>query len=204
MVDNSEVAILQFPMTLPNALSIGRLVLSPVFFLFFFLPRWSIFPQLASVVILWLLFGLIEITDLLDGSIARRLGQTSDTGKLLDPFADSLSRLTYFFCFTIAGLMPVWIFIVLLYRDLTVGFIRLIMSRKGISMGARLSGKLKAWVYAVSGVAGLLTMTISEIPRLEGITESINIAKFVVFLLAGSIAIWSLIDYFTALRKRGT
>ena len=204
MVDNSEVAILQFPMTLPNALSIGRLVLSPVFFLFFFLPRWSIFPQLASVVILWLLFGLIEITDLLDGSIARRLGQTSDTGKLLDPFADSLSRLTYFFCFTFAGLMPVWIFIVLLYRDLTVGFIRLIMSRKGISMGARLSGKLKAWVYAVSGVAGLLTMTISEIPRLEGITESINIAKFVVFLLAGSIAIWSLIDYFTALRKRGT
>ena len=51
----------------------------------------------------WLVFALIEISDLLDGHLARNLKQESELGKVLDPFADSLSRLTYFVASPVRG-----------------------------------------------------------------------------------------------------
>ena len=189
-------------MNLPNTVTAVRIALAPVFFFFFLLPRWTAFSPLASVIFLWLLFGAIELTDLLDGSLARRLGQTSDTGKLLDPFADSLSRLTYFLCFAAAGLMPLWIFLILLYRDLGVSFIRLMMARKGVYMGARLSGKVKAWVYAVAGIAGLFVLTVRAVPSFGHIAPASDAASFGVFALCAAVAVWSFLDYLRALWRR--
>lgn len=189
-------------MTLPNAITTSRVVMSPLFFIFFFLPRWSGFPDSVSIVVLWVLFVLMEVSDLFDGAVARRLSQTSDTGKLLDPFADSLSRLTYFFCFTTAGLMPIWIFLVLLYRDLGVGFIRLLVLRRGTTLSARVSGKLKAWVYAIAGVFGLLLLT-AQIGFSDSLFDSIvSTSAIVIFYAAGAIAVWSLIDYASVLYRK--
>ena len=149
---------------------------------------------------LWLLFIIIELTDLADGQIARRTGQISDTGKLLDPFADSLSRLTYFLCFTIAGIMEVWVFLIILYRDLGVSFIRLLMSRRGIAMASRMSGKIKAWVYALCGVIGLALMTIRHTALTDDIVRIADIVTYISFICAAAIALWSLGDYIWAIR----
>ena len=188
-------------MTLSNAVTSSRIVLSPLFFVAFFLPRWFDLSEVVSLVILWILFALIEASDLADGAIARRLSQTSDTGKLLDPFADSLSRLTYFLCFTMADIMPVWIFLILLYRDLGVGFIRLMILRRGVTLSARLSGKLKAWIYAFAGIAGLVDFT-ARVAGFGATSSSvIGAATSGCFYAAGAIAIWSFFDYLSFLLK---
>jgi CDP-diacylglycerol--glycerol-3-phosphate 3-phosphatidyltransferase len=155
---------------------------------------------------MWILFGVIEVTDLIDGKIARKLDQISDTGKLLDPFADSLARLTYFLCFTIAGVMEFWIFLIILYRDLGVSFVRLMMARKGIAMSARLSGKLKAVVYAVSGIIGLAMMTLYETALSDQVLSTAQLVTTIFFIVSAVVALWSLVDYFLALatRKRST
>ena len=181
-------------MTISNAVTASRIFLAPLFFVVFFLPRWFGVSELVVIVILWVLFVAIELSDLFDGHIARKLSQTSDTGKLLDPFADSLSRLTYFFCFTSAGYMPIWIFVVLLYRDLGVGFIRLMILRRGAALSARVSGKLKAWIYAVAGGVGLFHLTIELLPE-SLVSKIVSVFTIVVFYSAGAIAIWSLVDY---------
>ena len=186
-----------------NAVTSSRIVFAPLFFVAFFLPRWFGVPEIVSIIILWTLFILIEISDLVDGQIARKMSQTTDTGKLLDPFADSLSRLTYFFCFTTAGYMPIWIFVVLLYRDLGIGFIRLLILRKGHTLGARISGKLKAWVYAISGIFGLGKLTLGQFPDTM-VYEIVSVVTIVVFYLAGVIAIWSLIDYASVLLRKNS
>jgi CDP-diacylglycerol--glycerol-3-phosphate 3-phosphatidyltransferase len=71
-------------MNLPNTLTLLRLALIPVFVLLFYLPfKWV---NLACTVV----FTVAALTDLLDGYLARRLGQTSAFGAFLDPVADKL------------------------------------------------------------------------------------------------------------------
>ena len=71
-------------LTVPNMLTLLRIALVPVLVLFFYLPYyWS---NMACVVI----FVLAAITDIADGVIARRTGQTSRFGAFLDPVADKL------------------------------------------------------------------------------------------------------------------
>ncbi len=191
-------------MSLPNMITLTRILLSPVFFCVFYIPRWFDSSPIIPLIFLWILFGIMELTDLLDGKVARKLNQISDTGKLLDPFADSLARLTYFLCFTMAGVLEVWVFLIILYRDLGVSFVRLMMARRGIAMSARFSGKLKAVVYAVSGIVGLAMMTLNETGLSENTLSIAQLITTIFFIAAAGVALWSLADYFSALitRKR--
>jgi len=182
-------------MNLPNGLSLVRIVLAPFFFVFFFLDRVIAGSSICAVAGVWILFTIIEVSDLLDGYFARKFNLVSDSGKILDPFADSLSRLTYFLCFAGAGIMPLWIFLILMYRDLGVGFIRQTASRYGIVFASRLSGKLKAWVYAFSGFSGIFVFSSKKLLLLQTYSSSIKMYSLIVFYLSALIAIWSLIDY---------
>ncbi|MFP4409437.1 MAG: CDP-alcohol phosphatidyltransferase family protein [Spirochaetaceae bacterium] len=104
-------------MNVATALTASRLVLSPLFFVLFFLPEWTGSYHLVTVVLLWIVFFAIEISDILDGAVARRKNIVSDLGKLFDPFADVISRLTYFITFAAVGIMPAWIVLLILYRE---------------------------------------------------------------------------------------
>jgi CDP-diacylglycerol--glycerol-3-phosphate 3-phosphatidyltransferase len=179
-------------MTLPMFFTIGRIALAPVFFLFY---------QLAGQGSPWLLLGvcstftLIELSDLFDGYFARRRGQESELGKVLDPCADSLSRLTYFLALTSSGIMPVWILLILIYRDVAVAYIRVMVAREKVFMSARASGKLKAWIYALAGIGGTVEFSLGKLgwlPAGMGIIHGINLG---LFILAGAVAVWSLVDY---------
>lgn len=182
-------------MTLPNLLTLARIVFSPLFFIFFFLGTWTGNSQLAYVLVIWALFILIELSDLLDGYLARRLKRTSELGKILDPFADSLSRLTYFICFTGKGIMPLWILLLIVYRDLGVAFARQVAGGRGVILGARLTGKIKAWVYAIAGVAGMLWISLDFITLPEEIIHLFNRIAGIVFICCALIAVISLFDY---------
>ncbi len=185
-------------MSLADVLTSSRLVLSPLFFLFFFIDRWFPVSGIISVIGVWLVFGLIEFSDLFDGYVARKMKQVSDRGKLFDPFADSFSRLTYFFCFVVSGTMQPWIFLVLLYRDLGVGFVRQLALKEDFTMAARLSGKFKAWVYAIAGIMGVLFFSLKKLLILSDKIVNIKVYLGYIFLVTGIVAIWSLSDYVLA------
>lgn len=182
-------------MNLANALTLSRLVLSPVFFVLFFLPEWTGSYQLVTVILLWVVFLAIEISDVLDGAVARKQNIVSDLGKLLDPFADVISRLTYFITFAAVGIMPVWIVLLILYREYTIIFLRMMMYRTGTAMAARKGGKLKAVFYAIAGGAGILVAMARWIEALSPFQQPIEIFALVVFLVSLFLAYLSLSDY---------
>ncbi len=99
--------------TLPNLISFLRILALPVFlWVLLGLDR----PLLAAV-----LLGLISVTDLLDGMLARRLGQVSEIGKMLDPVADRLVVFAGVVGGMVAGLVPLWLGVSLLIREAIIG-----------------------------------------------------------------------------------
>ena len=88
-------------MTVPNIISIARIILVPVFCVLYFLPGMK---GIAFAVII-----ISGISDLLDGMIARKFNQISDLGKVLDPIADKLFHLSTVFCFCLDKVVS-WIF----------------------------------------------------------------------------------------------
>ncbi len=173
-------------------LTVGRIVLAPVFFILYSTAGSGSIPSVSAV---WAVFILMEISDLLDGHFARKLNQETELGKVLDPFADSISRLTYFVCFTGSGFFPLWILLILIYRDVAVSYIRIFATRRGVVPAARLSGKFKAWIYAVAGIMGLAMFTALKLPELADFRDLAGKAALVSFVLTAAVAAWSLADY---------
>lgn len=139
-------------MNIPNKLTCVRLVLAPVIFAWFLLAG-SLNPVLyVSVLVAFLVVS--ELTDLLDGKIARSRNMVTDLGKVMDPFADVICHLTYFTCFIIAGYMPFFCFIIVLWREFTQTFIRMLLVSKGQVMPANIFGKAKTCCYALCTFVG--------------------------------------------------
>jgi CDP-diacylglycerol--glycerol-3-phosphate 3-phosphatidyltransferase len=200
-------------MTLADKISSLRLVLAPFFFVVYLLPQW--FPAQSGVLapatipVLWALFIISEISDLLDGKIARSRGEVSDFGKLYDPFADTLVRITYFLCFVLDGILPAVLLAVVIYREFGILFLRLQMMKKGIAMGARWGGKIKAVSYMIAGAFALLAASALRLglDRFFSLPVSLffcfRLAARIVFTLSVLIAVLSFLDYMAVYRKSG-
>jgi CDP-diacylglycerol--glycerol-3-phosphate 3-phosphatidyltransferase len=132
---------------------------------------------------------------------ARKTGMSSDFGKLFDPFADVLARLTYFLCFAFSGLMPLWVFLVVVYREYGILFIRLLAARRGVAMGARPGGKFKAVVYMVAGSVSMIMLTLNKFAWFGNLSAYIATGSFVIYCIAGVVSIGSFVDYLFQLRN---
>lgn len=150
-------------LTIPNALTLFRLVSAPVF-----LFCWFFFTGERRPVGLWIclvLAVLSEASDLLDGQIARWLDQVSDFGRLMDPYADSIFRLTAFFCFasTVDGKpwFPLWMPVLFMLRDIGTSVVRTFAMQQKIVVAAKASGKIKAISQGVVMIA-LLVLAIAR------------------------------------------
>lgn len=175
--------------------------MAPVFFLVCFIPEWTDAFYLGSVVVLWLLFALIEVSDALDGALARKRDEVTALGKLLDPFSDVISRLTYFVCFVALGVMPTWIFIILMYREFGIVFLRLMMVQRNLVLAARLGGKLKAVTYTGCGAAGLLLISATRITAFAGAVPVLTSIVLIVFIAAAVLSVASFADYLLVASK---
>jgi CDP-diacylglycerol---glycerol-3-phosphate 3-phosphatidyltransferase len=102
------------------------------------------------------LLALIELTDLLDGYLARRMGSVTEWGAMMDPYADSMARLIVYWSLAVTGLTLPVVPLVMALRDVTVGYCRITLTRKGKSVAANISGKVKAIVQG--GASGLLLL----------------------------------------------
>ena len=107
---------------------------------------WAIIASTALVV-------AIELSDLIDGHLARRHGAVSSWGKVFDPYADSVSRLIVYWSLAMVGRCLAFVPLVMAVRDVTVGYARMFMMRRGQDVSARYTGKLKAMVQGISAIA---------------------------------------------------
>jgi CDP-diacylglycerol---glycerol-3-phosphate 3-phosphatidyltransferase len=140
--------------------------------------------SVATVTICTVLLALIEASDILDGLLARRLGAVTQWGAMLDPYADSVSRITLYWGLACVGLTFAAVPLAMALRDVTVAYCRIIWTRAGRSVSAKWSGKLKA---VVQGAAAFFLL---YVPRLftPGIRDGISWLVLAVTLL-------SMVDY---------
>jgi len=183
--------------SLPNFVTILRVVLIPVLIYSFWqantLSSWQWW--LFAIFIL----GICEISDVLDGILARSLEQVTDIGKILDPLCDSLLRFSVFLSLSQIGLIPGWTIFVFFYRDLCVAYLRIQAMGKNIVFSAQFSGKLKAVVQAL-GVFIIITLEMLYdydkvfMQKILGLADPKMIHLGVMYIVCG-ITIWSGMDY---------
>lgn len=107
--DGEQEVVLDKVLTLPNVVTLLRLLLLPVFLWLLFATPY----QLAALVV----FAVAASTDWVDGQIARRTHQVSKLGKLFDPLVDRLLIAVGVISIFLLGRLPLWILIYLICRD---------------------------------------------------------------------------------------
>ncbi len=180
-------------MNLPNKLTVTRLVLVPVFFIFFLIGRFTSLKVLSTVVMLCV-YAIAELSDLLDGKIARGRNLVTDLGKVMDPFADTLTHITYFVCFLYAGIMPLWTFVLIMWREFSILFIRMLLAKyAGVSMPANIFGKSKTVLYAFTTLLSFVYLALETFSSLElGVYSTV---LYVFFSLSACASLLSFVIY---------
>jgi len=138
----------------PNFLTAARLPLAPLAVVFMVQP-WLPLNHALEEKDLWgllvaaVLAILLEVTDILDGQVARRYGAVTNFGKLFDPFSDAFCRFTLFLGLFAIDVADLWMIMVIFYRDASISFFRTVAAVRNVVLAARPSGKLKAIVQGV-------------------------------------------------------
>ena len=137
---NSKVPVVN----LPNALTVLRLVLVPVFIVLGLQQSWS--ALWAAFVV----FAVAAITDRFDGERARSWGQITDFGRIADPIADKALTLCGFALLSYQGFLPWWLTILIAVRELGITAMRGFFLRRGVVVAANQAGKLKTFMQMVA------------------------------------------------------
>lgn len=183
-------------MNLPNKLTVTRLIMVPVFFVSFLLGSLSFrYASAVSTVLMVICYLVAELSDLLDGRIARKYNLVTDLGKVMDPFADTLSHLTFFVCFMKSGFMPVWSFIIIMWREFSILFLRMLMMRAGKAMPANIWGKSKTVLYAVVTFLSIVYMAAVSFAPAGQWASVYGMVLYVFFSLAALASLLSFVTY---------
>lgn len=142
-------------LTGPTYLTIARMILSVLFMVFVLLPEtW------AKIVAL-ILFVAGAISDLVDGKWARHDKIVTDLGAFLDPLADKMLVNLAFLTLVVLGIIPVWVFAIILVRDFAVDGMRMMAARDGVTIAASFYGKLKTTVQMTALIILLLNLIVN-------------------------------------------
>ena len=181
---------------LPNALTWFRIVAIPLVVIVFYSPELFTWPESWARPASGLLFGFASITDLLDGYLARRLGQTSNFGAFLDPVADKLIVATALVLLVQADPQVTLAIVaaIIIGREITVSALREWMSQIGARAHVAVSffGKWKTTLQIV----GISFMLYRE-PLLGQPTY--RLGEWLLYV-AAALTLWSMIDYLRAAR----
>ena len=130
---------------LPNALTVLRLILVPVFVV--------LGLQSKSWTALWAAFVVVavgDVTDRVGGELARSWGQITDFGRIADPIADKALTLCGFGLLSYQGFLPWWVTILIAVRELGITAMRAFFLRRGVVVSANQAGKLKTFMQIVA------------------------------------------------------
>lgn len=125
-------------MNTPNKLTIARIILTPVFLVFF-----TVNSIPAHYLIALIIYLIAAVTDFFDGKIARERNIVTNFGKFTDPLADKMLTTAAFLGLMVNGYCNVWIVFIILFREFLVSSIRLVASSQGVVIPANIWGKAK-------------------------------------------------------------
>lgn len=176
-------------LSLPNGLTIIRILAIPIILFLLFYPE----PEQGCRLLTALFFLSVAVTDTLDGYIARRRGMVTTLGKFLDPLADKLLIVAALIALIPARGIPAWMVIVIIGREISVTGLRGIAVSQGIVISATRLGKYKT-VLEVASISFLI---------LKGDYFSIDWYQVGMGLLwvAMALAVISGVDYFKKFLK---
>ncbi len=184
-------------LNLALVLTLGRILLSPVFLVVYLCHEQLGISLLALPFILIGLLIVAELTDLFDGMAARKRNQVTELGKLLDPMADSIFRISVFLAFTQGVVnLPLWPVLLFFYRDSVISLLRTVCALRGFTLAARFSGKLKAVIQGTASFAILGLM----IPHALGVLSlaTFQTISFYIVLTAALYSLFSGVEYLRA------
>jgi CDP-diacylglycerol--glycerol-3-phosphate 3-phosphatidyltransferase len=186
-------------MNLPNVLTMSRFFWSIVFVVLI------LENSLVSTVAAALVFALASVTDLLDGYLAKKRGQITNFGKIMDPIADKFLILAAFIIFVQLGVLQAWMVVLVFIREIAVTISRVIRMSRGQVIAAEKAGKIKT-VFQMVSIGIVLVFLILEKSNFSrnwshsfenGWIIFINILMFITVLLTVN----SGASYFFNLRK---
>ncbi len=187
-------------MSIALFLTLSRILLGPIFLIVY------LYYQNFGIALSWLPYiligiaGVSELSDLFDGRMARRHNRVTDLGKLLDPMADSIFRLSVLLGFTQGIIqLPLLLVCLLFYRDMVISTLRTLCALRGVALAARMSGKIKAVVQAII----IFFILVLMIPYSMGCLElsSLQSMSFYSVFLAVVYTLYSGFEYIYANRK---
>jgi cardiolipin synthase len=167
-------------LTWPNLISLCRILLIPVFVL--------LIVEDDTTTVGLLLFSFVVATDWVDGWLARRTGQVSDLGKILDPVADRLAIAAGLIALVIRGAFPLWAALLILVRDLAILVVggALLAGRK-IRLDVRWIGKLAT--FSLMAAIPWISWGTLELPLAEFATVA-GWAAFAIGIIEYYVAAW--------------
>ena len=180
-------------LNLPNKLTLLRVILIPIFIIFFLLSKNNnqIYIKALNIdiyrLISAIIFVIASITDYFDGKIARERNLITDFGKLLDPLADKLLVITAMLLLTETKEIHYLCTLIVVLRELTISSIRLVALEKGIVIAASIWGKLKTSTQMISIVLILF--------KIYSINSYFLLITYTIFYISTVFVILSLIDY---------
>jgi CDP-diacylglycerol--glycerol-3-phosphate 3-phosphatidyltransferase len=144
-------------MNLPNSITMSRIVMIPLF-LWILTPHFPWHAHGAQEITASVLFVLASITDGLDGYLARKRGQITTVGVLLDPIADKIMVAGALIALVAYNpdVVKVWIVVVIIGREFLISGLRSIASSEGFTIQASDLGKLKTVIQIVCVVSAIL------------------------------------------------
>ena len=175
-------------MNLPNSLTVARIFLVPLL-VSVMLTKFEgrLVLGLPVEVVAAGIFAVASLTDWLDGYLARRRGQITLMGQILDPLADKLLISATLISIVQLGLAPAWMVTVIIGREFAVTGLRSIAYARGLAMPASNLGKLKM----VSQVVAILLLILGW-ERMPLLLLAGQAALWVVLVTA----LWSAVDYY--------
>lgn len=181
----------------PNSITTFRLILAPIALVCL------MHNSLFSLSVCLALMAVIELTDFLDGYIARKYGKITDWGKVYDPMCDAIFHimmyigLIVFFPNKLFVLMVATIF----FREFFVAYLRVYCACKGLILAAMPVGKLKANFQMASIFSLIIWILLVEIPANALIIGYWEYLSIWLTFLAWFLTVLSLLDYGSFVRK---
>jgi CDP-diacylglycerol---glycerol-3-phosphate 3-phosphatidyltransferase len=172
-------------MNVPNLLSISRILAVPVFIVLMLEPT-PLRALLAGIV-----FSIASATDWLDGYLARKWGQVTKIGKLLDPIADKILVASALIMLVDIARIPSWIAIVIIGREIAITGLRAMAASEGIVIAAENMGKWKVGAQ----ITAVLCLVLDYHLGTDWISDVGRVAIFIAMILAVISGMRYIIDY---------
>jgi len=133
---------------IPNILTVIRFILIPFII---------IFTLKENYILSMVFLTLSGITDILDGYIARKYNFITDIGKLLDPLADKLTQISILVVLTIQSLVPIWVLIIVLIKELILIAGGLFLYNKHLVVSSKWYGKIATCFFYVAIILSMIS-----------------------------------------------